>query len=135
MNQLEEEVQQTSKETRQKTAPKCVPRFLNATPSALTRLQIPGPSVSPTLGEFYNQSTLKEFWNQVKHRLGVQKVPGHKSFFSWSSLFSNDFFPDSSTCASITFFSFSINDSGISPLDTKLGSDAAICIAISLANN
>ena len=73
INPLQGEVRETSEETHQKTAPNCVPRFLNATPSALTPLT-PGPSVSPTLGGFSNQLKLKEFWNQVKYRLGVRKV-------------------------------------------------------------
>ena len=92
INPLQGEVRETSEETHQKTAPNCVPRFLTATPSALTPSQTPGPSVSPTLGEFSNQLKLKEIWNQVKYRLGVQKVAVHKTFFSCSSLFSSKFY-------------------------------------------
>ena len=82
--QLKKEVWKMSKKTQQKIAPKCVPRFLNATPSPLTHLRVKGPSVSPTLREFWNQSPLKKFRQKVKYRLGVQKVSFHKSFFSCS---------------------------------------------------
>ena len=76
-HQLMEEMFQMGQEIQQRIAPRGVPRFLIATRSALTRLRLRGPSVSPSLVEFWNPSTLKELWNQirgVKYLLGVRKV-------------------------------------------------------------
>ena len=76
-HQLMEEMFQMSLKIQQRIAPRGVPRFLIATRSALTRLRLRGPSVSPTPVEFWNPSTLKELWDQikgVKYLLGVQKV-------------------------------------------------------------